>query len=241
MVDYLRLEIRRTWRDGSYVVFTIGLPVLLYLLFSNVGDGPHDSARTRLTLMVGMAAYGGIGASLGNGSTVAEDKALGWLRQLRIVPLSPAKAVAGRMLTGMLVVLPAIAAVLLAGALVDDVKLDAGQWIGIAVLLWLGTAPFVLLGLGNGYWFSSSAANNANMACTILLAVAGGLWIPVTDFPGWLAALAHWTPGHVYGAPSWTVADGSTPGLTPFLTLAGWLALFAAWAVRAYRRASEYD
>ncbi len=54
-------------------------------------------------------------------------------------------------MTGMVIVVPAIAAVLAAGALVNHVTLAPGRWISIIILLWAGTIPFTLFGLGNGY------------------------------------------------------------------------------------------
>ena len=43
MVRYLRLEIIRMFRDRRFVFFTIGFPVALYLLMSNVfGSGGTD-------------------------------------------------------------------------------------------------------------------------------------------------------------------------------------------------------
>jgi ABC-2 type transport system permease protein len=237
MFAYLVLEVRRALRDGGNI-FGIGMPVLLYLLFSNLGvDG--DKTEAHLTLMIGMAAYGGIGAALGNGSTVATDKALGWLRQLRITPLSPADAVMARVLAALALVLPPIAAVLAAGALVNGVSLSGGQWAAIGLLLWLGTAPFALLGLGNGYHFSSSHANLANIGCNIVFAVIGGLWIPTEGFPDWLARIAAWTPGNGYGRLSWAVADGGAPALSALVSVTGWLMLFGMWALYAYRRAGR--
>jgi ABC-2 type transport system permease protein len=145
---YVLFEVRRTLRDRSYVVFTVGMPVLLYLLFGGLGADDSDPANAKVGLMVGMAAYGGVSAALGNGSTIAQDKQLGWLRQLRITPLTAFNVVGGRLVTGLVVVLPAVAAVLVSGALLGGVDLGGGQWAAVAVLLWLGAAPMCLLGLG---------------------------------------------------------------------------------------------
>ena len=91
MLDYIRLEVRRTLRDRGFVIFGIGMPVLMYVLFTNIGAGPGGAGREwKIASMVGMAAYGALGAAIGTGTGVAEDKQLGWLRQLRITPLSPA-------------------------------------------------------------------------------------------------------------------------------------------------------
>ncbi len=124
MIAYLMLEVRRTLRDSGFVIFGVGMLVAMYLLFSNlVLDGGDQQARTTAPLMVGMAAYGALGSALSVGTGLAEDRSLGWLRQLRLTPLAPSRVVAARALTGSVVVLPAIVAVLLAGRLVNHVAL----------------------------------------------------------------------------------------------------------------------
>ena len=86
---------RRTLRDASFVVFGIGMPVLMYLLFTNIGGGQNSGADWKVSSMVGMAAYGALGSALGTGTGVASDKAIGWLRQMRIAPLRPTRVVTG--------------------------------------------------------------------------------------------------------------------------------------------------
>jgi ABC-2 type transport system permease protein len=239
MLGYVRLEVRRTLRDMGFVIGGVGMPLLMYLLFTNLGVSGGDKHDAAVYLMVGMAAYGALGAALSVGTGVAEDKAHGWLRQLRVTPLSPSRVVAGRAVTGSVVVLPAIASVLIAGALVNGVRLAAWQWAATAGLLWLGTAPFTLLGLGNGYRLSAQTTGVVNVACNLGLAVVGGLWIPASLFPGWLRAVSHWTPTYRFGQLGWSVVSGAAPGAGTVAVLAGWLAVFAAYAVYAYRRSAR--
>ncbi|MFG2859865.1 ABC transporter permease [Streptomyces sioyaensis] len=240
MLDYIRLEVRRTLRDRGFVVFGIGMPVLMYVLMTNIGVGAGGAAMGwKIASMVGMAAYGALGAAIGSGTGVAEDKQLGWLRQLRITPLSPIRVVVGRGLTASVTVLPAIAAVLLVGALVNGVRMPAWQWAALAGVLWLGTAPFTLLGLGNGYRLSAQSTGVVNTGCMVLLSIVGGLWFPTELFPGWLRALSSWTPGNRFAELGRSVTQGGAPGPGTVAILALWLALFGGYAVYAYRRAAR--
>ncbi|MGW5940382.1 ABC transporter permease [Streptomyces celluloflavus] len=240
MLDYIRLEVRRTLRDKSFVLFGIGMPVLMYLLFTRIAAGPGGAdAEWKVSAMVGMAAYGALGAAIGTGTGVAEDKSLGWLRQLRSTPLSPARVVVGRGLTGSVTVLPALVSVLLAGGLVNGVRMPVWQWAALIVLLWIGTTPFTLLGLGNGYRLSSQATGLVNTGCLLLLSIVGGLWFPVAAFPDWLRSLAVWTPANRFADLGQSVTHGSAPGITTVAVLAAWLTLFGGYAVYAYRRAAR--
>ncbi|MFI8227924.1 ABC transporter permease [Streptomyces sp. NPDC085900] len=236
MLDYLRLEVRRTLRDVGFVVGGVAMPVLMYLLFTNLGadDGGYKTAA-----MVGMAGYGAVGSALNTGGGVAEDRAIGWLRQLRVTPMTPRQVVVGRALTGSVTVLPAIVAVLAAGGLVNGVRLAAWQWGAIALLLWLGSLPFTLLGLGNGYRLTGQTTGVANMACNLGLAVLGGLWFPVTLFPGWLRAVSAYTPTYRFAELGTSVADGRAPALGAVCVLGAWLLAFGSYAVLSYRRSGR--
>ncbi|MDX3075596.1 ABC transporter permease [Streptomyces sp. NPDC088354] len=237
---YVTLEIRRTLRDTGFVIFGIGMPVMMYLLFTNLGvSGSEEDKAAALTAMIGMAAYGALGSALAAGTGVAEDKGHGWLRQLRITPMSPFQVVVGRCLSGSVTVLPSIVAVLLAGGLVNGVELRPWQWAAIAVLLWAGTAPFTLLGLGNGYRLTAQTTGVVNVACNLGLSVIGGLWFPTSLFPGWLRAVSRWTPSHRFGELGWSVTGGSAPHPGTVAVLAGWTALFAVYAMYAYRRSAR--
>ncbi|GGJ11786.1 ABC transporter permease [Streptomyces brasiliensis] len=236
MSDYLRLEVRRTLRDTGFVIGGIAMPVMMYLLFTNIGE--NDGAW-KTASMVGMAAYGAVGSALNTGGAVAEDRAVGWLRQLRVTPMTPRQVVTGRALTGAVTVLPAIVAVLAAGGLVNGVRLAAWQWAVITLLLWLGSIPFTLLGLGNGYRLTGPATGVANMVCNLGLAVVGGLWFPITLFPDWLRSLSAYTPTNRFAQLGTSVADGHSPAPGAMLVLAAWLLAFGSYAVLSYRRSAE--
>jgi ABC-2 type transport system permease protein len=235
MLDYMRLEVRRTLRDAGFMIGGIAMPLMMYLLFTNIGE---NGGSWKTASMVGMAAYGAIGSALNTGGGVAEDRATGWLRQLRVTPMTPRQVVVGRALTGAVTVLPAIVAVLAAGGLINGVRLAAWQWAAIALLLWLGSIPFTLLGLGNGYRLTAQATGVANMICNLGLAVLGGLWFPVSLFPGWLRSVSAYTPTYRFAQLGTSVADGHAPAAGALLVSAAWLLVFGSYAVVSYRRSA---
>ncbi|MCX4608368.1 ABC transporter permease [Streptomyces sp. S1A1-8] len=237
MLDYLRLEVRRTLRDAGFVIGGIAMPVMMYLLFTNLGGASDGGWKTGS--MIGMAAYGAVGSALNTGGGVAEDRGIGWLRQLRVTPMTPREVVLGRTLTSSVTVLPAIAAVLAAGGLVNGVRLEVWQWAAVAVLLWLGSIPFTLLGLGNGYRLTAQTTGVANMVCNLGLSVVGGLWFPLTLFPGWLRSLSGFTPTNRIAQLGASVADGDAPALGAVAVLTAWLLVFGSYAVVSYRRAAR--
>ncbi|MFJ6697521.1 ABC transporter permease [Streptomyces sp. NPDC091272] len=237
VLDYVALESRRTLRDTGFVIFGVGMPVLMYLLFTNIGGGAEP--EWKIASMVGMAAYGALGAALSAGTGVAEDKALGWLRQLRITPMTPAQVVVGRALTASVVVLPVVLTVLAVGGLVNGVRLAAWQWALLAALLWLGSLPFTLLGIGNGYRLSAQSTGVVNVGCNLGLSILGGLWFPAQFFPGWLQGISRYTPTRAISQFGTDVGRGGAPGLFSVAVLTGWLLVFGSYAVVSYRKAAR--
>ncbi|MFD7714537.1 ABC transporter permease [Streptomyces sp. NPDC059814] len=238
MFQYIVLEIRRTLRDGFFLIFGTGMPVMMYLLFTNIGGGEGvDGWKT--TAMVGMAAYGALGSAMSIGTGVASDKSLGWLQQLRVTPLSPSRAVVGRAVSGSVTVLPTILTVLLAGGLLNGVRLSPWQWAALVLLLWIGALPFTLLGIGNGYRLTPQGTGVVNVACLMGFAIVGGLWFPLELLPGRLRSVGGFTPANRFAELGWAATDGHAPGATTIGVLAAWLLLFGTYAVVSYRRSAR--
>ncbi|MFE7105213.1 ABC transporter permease [Streptomyces sp. NPDC057575] len=238
MYRYIVLEIRRTLRDSSFLIFGTGMPVMMYLLFTNIGGGT-DVDGWKTASMVGMAAYGALGSAMSIGTGVASDKTLGWLEQLRVTPLSPSQAVVGRAISGSVTVLPTIFTVLLAGGLVNGVRLDAWQWIALAVLLWIGALPFTMLGLGNGYRLTPQGTGVVNVACLMGFGIVGGLWFPLELLPAWLRSIGRFTPANRFADLGWATTEGHAPGVGTVAVLGAWLLLFGTYAVISYRRSAR--
>jgi ABC-2 type transport system permease protein len=78
-------EVRRILRSPRFLIFTVGLPLLYFLIFS--GIYASDGGATVVVLMVMMAAFGAISASISVGGRVAAERHVGWNRQLRLTPL----------------------------------------------------------------------------------------------------------------------------------------------------------
>ena len=139
----------------------------------------------------------------------------------------------------MATVLPTILAVLLAGALVNGVRLAAWQWVALVLVLWIGALPFTLLGIGNGYRLTPQGTGVVNVACLMGFAIVGGLWFPLTEFPGWVRSIGEFTPAHGFADLGWATVAGHAPGAGSITVLAAWLLLFGGYAMLSYRRSAR--
>ncbi|EPD59823.1 MULTISPECIES: ABC transporter permease [unclassified Streptomyces] len=232
MIGYIRLEILRLIRNGGYLMMSLVMPVGLYLTVA--GGGPDQESLARS--MVGAAAFGALGVVITNGTGIAEDRALGWLRQLRLTPLSPAQVVVARGAVATCLGIMPIVVIGLVGALYKGVHLSAGTWLEVFVLLWVGIAPLAMLGIGIGYLFPAQLAQIAGTLSYLSLTLLGGLMLPVSSLPSWAQPLSKETPVFRYAELSWDAAKGSAFSASGVAVLGVWTVLLAAFAAYAYRR-----
>jgi ABC-2 type transport system permease protein len=244
MLGYLRLELRRMARDRRFVFFTIAVPVGFYLLWSTTApDDAGPQATTglpvQLHLMVAMAAFGALGAALTTtGPRLATELRSGWLRQLRATPLPHRTVIFTKIFASMVLALPPLILVSLTAALTQDVRLSAGEWIGMIALMWVATLPFAALGTLIGSLAGGDAAQPITVGAYLALSALGGLWMPLDQLPGALRAVAHWLPSNRFAEIGWDVAGGHVPTATVGLVLAAWSVALGGCAVAAYRRAT---
>ncbi|MEV5506060.1 ABC transporter permease [Streptomyces orinoci] len=237
-LGYLRLEATRLVRNISFLMVSLVTPLVMYVVLANKARGAQDTESLSF-LTVTMAAFGAMGAVLNSGSGIAEDRAGGWLRQLRLMPVRPAQVVGVRALTGMLGAVPPVLAVQLAGALGYGVHHSPAQWAATVLVLWLGVAPLALLALGVGHLLRPQLAQAVSVAGYVLLSVVGGLWAPVDKLPHWLQGVSRVTPVNRYAELALDAAHGRAPHAAALLVLAGWLLASAGFALVACRRGSR--
>ncbi|MBC2877241.1 ABC transporter permease [Streptomyces sp. TYQ1024] len=235
LFGYLRLELRRTVRDGGFLITSLAAPVVMYLLFSHMGSG-HPTHAEQVRTLAGMAGFGALGAVMTTSGGIAEDKKAGWLRQLRLTPLPAATVVVGRGVSAMFLALPPVLAVGSLAGVVNGVSLSAGEWAGLLGVLWLGIVPVAMLALGCGYLIEGAKAHSVGLASYLLLAVVGGLLIDTRDLPHWLSRVSGATPVNRYKEIASDLALGHTPTLTALAVLLAWSAGLTAFAVLGYRR-----
>jgi len=240
MLAYLRLEILRVVRNQRYVLLSLVSPIGFYLLFSSIfGRYQAEGLRQPVELMVAMAAYGAVGAALFTaGQRVADERAIGWLRQLRATPMAARKVLGAKVLAAMVVGLPSVVLVGATAAIAHGVRMAAWQWAAFVILTTLGTAPFALLGLFIGYSADADSAYSMTLGAWFVFTAIGGLWMPLAILPRTLRTIGRTLPTNRLADLGWRIAGGHAPSATSGLILVAWtgaVALLAAWS---YRRAN---
>lgn len=240
MLAYLRLETVRAGRSPAFLGYTMGFPIGFYLLLTTVFSfGPPGDSSFAAYYMVSMGLYGSMGVGLLSvGARIANERTRGWTRQLALSPLRPGQYVAVKVLSAALLSLPVVIAIMIAGRLVNDVSLPAATWVSLFPIVWVGGLPFAALGVAIGYTFRDEIAQMASMSVYFLMAIAGGLWMPVMLFPDWLESTAHVLPTYQIADIAWRILDGEALLTGGVAIAAAWSLGFVALAGWRYRQAS---
>jgi ABC-2 type transport system permease protein len=232
---YLRLEILRTYRNLRYLIFTLGVPVVLFLVIGGAFDGQVLGVSGRTWYMINMATFGALGAVLGVGARIAVERDAGWNRQLRLTPLPPQGYVFGKVAVGMLLALPSLLLVCLAGFLSGDVHLSATQWAEVIGLGWLALLPMSAVGVGLGYLARGDTAQAVNGGVVMLMSMFGGVWFPVDgSAPAWLRTVADAMPTYWITQISRAPLTHDWPGIGGWVSLGVWAVVGARIAARRY-------
>ncbi|MBO0802318.1 MAG: ABC transporter permease [Nocardiopsaceae bacterium] len=231
-----RAEIKRLGRNRRYFLFTLALPVVLYLVVAKQGKSAYGVDFTAY-YMVAMATFGSFSGALnGNAIRISEERKLGWIRQLRLTPLPANAYVIAKLLVSMATTIPSVVIVLLLGRFYGGVHLPAWQWIAIAAVVWLGAMIFAALAVAIGYRFQPDQVQPVAMLVYFTFTILGGIWFPLG---GLLQKIGEVTPTYQAVKISTDVVGGVSVPITLVAGLVIWLAIFAGMATLAVRATAE--
>jgi ABC-2 type transport system permease protein len=228
----LGIELKRILRNRRAVIFTLIMPVILYLIIgtnSQYSNDSEGSGNVSAYILISMAAYGAVLATTSGGAMVATERALGWSRQLRLTPLSPIAYIGVKAIVAMTLGLGSVLAVNVVGVLNGKAEMPTHVWIAAAVVAWAGSVVFGAFGLFMGYLLPSENVMQVLGPVLAGLAALGGLWFPIRSDTV-LGHISACTP--IYGLANlarWPLYGGA-PHLVWILNLVGWLAVFVAGA-----------
>lgn len=220
-------------RVPAYSIPTLVFPVMFYAFFGILMN-PGASAY----LLATFATFGVLGAALFSfGVGIATERAQGWYTLIRATPAPLIGIVIGKWFGAALFSAAIIVSMCAIAGLIGGVRLEPSQWWGLLAVLIAGTLPFCLLGLGLGLLLSPNAAPAVINVVYLPLAFLSGLWVPVSQFPAWLQALAPWLPPyHLAELALQVIGVRSSEPWMNVLALLLFSALFAILVVIGWRR-----
>jgi ABC-2 type transport system permease protein len=231
---YLRAELLRRRRSARLLVFTLGIPALIFLANAH-GDHRFGGISIVPYFMVSMATYAAMNALLVNGSLISLERAVGWNRQLRLTGLTGRQYLATKTLVGYLTAVPGFLVVLGLGR-ARGVHLAAGHWLVLVASVLLALAPIAALGVLIGYLARPEAVQPLMGIGSVLLSFLGGLFAPLDGAPTWVRAVAEVFPTFWAGQAGRNALTGGWVGGKGVAILVAWTVGLSLLAARAYRR-----
>jgi ABC-2 type transport system permease protein len=230
----LKLEVRRLTRNRRTVIIAIVVPVIFFLLFglnNQYANLRYGHGNVSAEVMISLALYGAVLATTFCGAMVSIERAQGWSRQLRLTPLSPVAYISIKILTALVLGLCSVIAVYVAGIVTHKPSMSVGLWIATGASVWIGSLLFAAFGLFLGYLLPAENVMQLLGLILALLSFAGGLFIPVSQYPHVIQEIAKWTPLYGLNELVHTPLLGNGVDWTWVVNVLAWLVIFAGGAV----------
>ena len=231
---FFRVELLRQLRSPYTLVFTLGMPVAMYLLFGATAEYATASAghgNVAFYVMASMASFGVATAMTSLCALAASEVQQGWGRQIGMTPLSIAGYALVKLTVAVCFSAFSCAVVFITGAATGARADSVWHWIAVAAIILAGGLMFGLFGLGVGLAFNSdSSASLASISIT-LFGFVGNVFMPLS---GVMLTVAHFTPMYGYVAlVRWPITEGALISggndalWQPLASVAVWALVFA--------------
>jgi ABC-2 type transport system permease protein len=195
-----KYEFLRLLRARSFSVATIGFPLSFYLLFGIVAAGDRaQNFQQAKYLLATYSVFGLVGSSLfGLCSTIANERAQGWLELKQASPMPPAAYLLSKLFTAMAFGMIIFTLLLICGTTMGHVSFTAAQIAKLAATVLLGVFPFASMGILLACVVPPNAAIGFVNLIYLPMSFLSGLWFPIDGLPHWIRVLAPiWPTWHL--------------------------------------------
>jgi ABC-2 type transport system permease protein len=234
-----RAEIVRLGRNKQYSIFSIALPVVLYLVLApQVKDARvYGVIGFRAYYMIAMASIGAFsGALTGNALRISQERKDGWIRQLRLTTLPANAYVVAKVIASMATTVPSVVIVLALGRFYGDVHMAGWKWLAVGGAIWIGSLTFAALAVAIGYRFMPDTTQPVAMFVYFVMSILGGLWFPLSGF---MLKIGQVLPTYQISRVGTDLISNHSVPAVAFVVVVAWFAAFVGFAVWAVRATAE--
>ncbi|MFD1708790.1 ABC transporter permease [Siminovitchia sediminis] len=227
LINQCRIEILRVFRNPYFVFWSLCMPILFYFIFTKVMNYGNDHPIANAHFLMSMAAFSVMGSAiLTLGIRMVEEQTKGWSHYMRITPLSSTIYFFSKIVGQSLVHVFSITIIFLAGALISGVSLPWFQWLMSGCWILLGSLPFLMMGVLVGLMKRVDTAAGVSNVAYMLLAITGGMWMPMEFLPDTVQAIGKSLPAFHYGNGAWEIIRGNAPDIQNVLILSAYFVGF---------------
>ncbi|MFC4453410.1 ABC transporter permease [Deinococcus sonorensis] len=235
-------ELRRFLRNPLQAMATIFFPLFFFALFGlSASKATIEGVNGGVYVYISFATYSLMSTALFTfGVSVANERASGWLRLLKITPLGAAQHLAAKFALALIVGLCSLLLLLAFAVVAGGVHIAPGLAAGLIGRLLLGSVCFVALGFVLGFALSVTSVTPVVNILWLALSFGSGLFVPLSNLPVFIQRLSPWLPSSHLARIGWRAAGVPLGGseAVDWLWLAGYTLVFLVLGRLAYRRDS---
>lgn len=237
-VQQCKVEIIRMLWNPYYLFWSLAMPIVFYIVFTKIFtfDVP-DQNEWNAHYLMSMTTFSVMGSSIMTmGIRLVEERSQGWTTFIRVTPLTGTVYYAAKMVGQTMVHVLSIVVIFLAGAVANQVSLSAWEWLFSGGWILLASMPFLAIGALIGTMRRVDTSVGVSNVIYMLLAITGGMWMPMDILPTIIRNIGLWLPAYNFGNGAWEIIRGGTPELRNILILAAYLCLFMVLSVYIRRK-----
>ena len=156
------------------------------------------------------------------------EKTTGWYKNLMRTPLHAYQYYSVKIFKMMFQFILSITLIFVVAYIVNGVTMTLFEWIFSGFILWLGASSFLTVGILLAQINEIQKASSIGNILYLGLAVLGGLWFPVSQFPSWMRKIAYVTPTYHLKQVAYEFGNGVGLNYLSFLVLIIYSILFLA-------------
>ncbi|MDO5049203.1 MAG: ABC transporter permease [Actinomycetaceae bacterium] len=220
------------------LVFTIGLPVMIYLIFGTIemAEQPLEHGNVAAAVLVSMAQYATVMAISMLTAEIAIESSKGWTRTMALTPLGVRAYMFAKVLISVIVGIIVLILIFTIGHATGS-QMDFPTWVTTFGLIVILSVVPALLGLVVAAMVGGEQAYGVLGGSVALLGFLSGMFVPLDQLNEFFQTFAKFTP--LWGMNQ--IALGPLTGWTEFDHLAivnvlAWVAIMAAGAAALSKR-----
>jgi len=223
-----KMEIIRILRNPYFVFWSLLMPIVFYVIFTKVfNTNIQDKQEWHAHYLMSMTTFSVMGSAIMIlGIRLVEERTKGWALFMRITPLSDLAYFASKMVGQTVIHVLSISIIFASGAIINGVTLTAYEWIMSGLWILFGSLPFLALGTLIGAMKRVDTASGVSNVIYMILAISGGMWMPMEIMPKFVQNIGIWLPSYNFGNGAWEIIRGNNPEWINFIVLTAYLIVF---------------
>ncbi|MFZ4452523.1 ABC transporter permease [Salibacterium aidingense] len=208
-----KAEILKILRNPYFVFWSLVMPIVFYFIFTRiVNTNAPDEKLWQAHYLMSMTTFSVMGSAMMTlGLRMVQERTQGWSTFMKVTPLPDSIYFLAQMTAQTVIHLFSIIVIFIAGMLINGVSLAPQEWIMCGFWILLGSAPFLAIGTLVGAMQKVETAAGVTNILYLLLALAGGLWMPLEMLPDMMQAVGKWLPSYSLGNGAWEIIRGNFP------------------------------